>query len=186
VKPLFVVGALLSLSGCSAGFGIAGGPELNRRHGVVTGEGSLVTKPFSTPMNAYGPLFGAELQGRFESEIGSRFTTGLRLGWGENPEPVSGSVGWEAHVDAGVPFGRGGFAPDWSYYLGATTACSFWISKSHQGADLNDSSWFFKRALELSPFVRFRAHLDGSECHDCPLDLTFGVSLRLRLVNDFL
>jgi hypothetical protein len=137
-------------------------------------------------LNQDGFLVGGELQGRFESEVGSRFTTGLRLGWGENPEPIFGSFGWEAHADIGTPFGNGGLFPDGSFYTGATVAGAFWISRSHEGADLNNSSWFFKRALELSPFLRFRAHLDGAKCDGCPLDVTAGAALRLRLVNDFL
>jgi hypothetical protein len=91
-------------------------------------------------------------------------------------------------ADAGTRFGSGGLFPDGDYYVGGTALGAFWISGRHQGEDLNSSSWFFQRALELAPYANLRLHVDHPD--DGPSktrpDLGLGLVLRLRMVSDYL
>lgn len=189
MRGLFTAAATLSLIGCAADIG--GGSAFQPRdgHAVLSGEVAVSSKPASAPLNTDGPLLGAELQGRYETKLGSRWTVGARVGYGKSPEPVRFSFGWEAHLDVGTPFGNGGMFPDGRFYYGATVAPIWWIDADHEGTDLNSSSWFLRRAVELSPYLRVRAHCDGEDkCYPfvTRTDLGAGLRVRLRLINDFL
>jgi len=175
------------LLGCAADFGGGMFHQVRDSHAVGAAQIAASTK-IGTPLNNQGFLVGAEVRGRAEDELGSRWMAGLRAGYGQSPDPAPGKMGWELHGDFGTPLGKGGLFPDWSIYAGATFATPIWMSRRHEGSDLNTSSWFFKRAVELVPSLSARVYLDRLD--DGPTqrrtDLGVGLAVRLRAVNDFL
>jgi hypothetical protein len=180
------IGAGALASGCGIDLGAGVARQLSDPHMVGSGHVAASTK-LGSPFNTRGLLVGAELQGRAEQGLGARWTTGLRVGYGQSPSPVPGSFGWEVFADAGTPFGNGGLFPNGDYYLGGTALGSFWVSGRHQGSDLNRSSWFFQRALELAPYANLRVHVDhiGDAPGKARPDLGVGLVLRLRMVSDY-
>jgi hypothetical protein len=186
VSGLALSGMAVVLQGCGLDLGAGVARQLSDPHMVGSGHVAASTK-LGSPFNSRGPLIGAELSGRAEQGRGARWTTGLRAGYGHSADPVPGSFGWEAFVDAGTRFGKGGLFPDGDYYLGGTAMGTFWISGRHQGADLNTSSWFFQRALELAPYASLRVHVDHPDGGDGEArpDLGLGLVLRLRMVSDY-
>jgi hypothetical protein len=177
----------LTTAGCGVDLGSGLFRQVNDAHWVGTGHLAASTK-LGAPLNDRGILIGAELQGRAEEGVGARWTGGLRAGYGRSSEPVPGSFGWELFADFGTPLGEGGLFPRWSSYAGATAAGTIWLSRRHEDADLNASSWFLKRAIELVPYLRGRAHFDHFDASPMKtrLDVGGGVVLRLRVMNDFL
>jgi hypothetical protein len=186
-----LLGSLVIATAAGCGVDLGGGAfrQVNDAHWVGTGHIAASTKIWpGTPFNQRGFLVGTELQGRGEQDVGARWTGGLRVGYGSSSDPVPGSFGWEVHGDFGTPLGAGGLFPRWSSYAGGTAAGTFWLSSRHEAADLNGASWFLKRAIELVPYVRVRAHFDHFD--DSPMktrtDVGGGLVLRLRVMSDFL
>lgn len=186
---------VLLLAGCAvelgAGAGIGGraapnhAPRFAMASGIAT---NLVWQPSAGRRD--GVFLGGELQSRFEADRGSRWNTGLQLGYARLPERRLGAVGVEAHGDLGTRVRDGVLFPNGDAYVGATLAVPIWLFPRRQLADVNTDPWILSRAFELVPQLRGRAHLDGDDgalSSGAPrYDLSLGLALRTRFVSDLL
>jgi hypothetical protein len=149
-------------------------------HPVAIGR-LAVSSRLGEPMNDHGFLVGASVESRAESDVGSRFSAGVSLGYGDGPPVVGRWWGWEAFADVGTPL-RGKLFPGGDFYAGGTVALPIRLDSSRSIRDMNDSTWIVKRRFELVPFVRGRCHVDIG--NDAPVEFAGGFSLRFRVFSD--
>jgi hypothetical protein len=196
LAALALAGALLG--GCNAELGARGGaswvspraPSAAQVHGVWVGRAavSAVYDPLGKVFNRDGILLGGELEGRGESVAGSRFTTGLSVGYARQPQLRPGALGWEVHADVGSPIRRSTLFADGSFYAGGAGALAIWISKRHQLADVNVGQWWLSDGLELVFLGSTRVHVDSpyaAAARSLRVEATAGAALRLRFMSDF-
>jgi len=176
----------LLASGCSMDLASAGGASTPDGNGLVTGHLAVSTK-LSNPVNTDGVLVGGELAARSEIGYGTRWTTGLRVGYGQSPALRPGACGWELYADIGARIGNGGLLPNHDFYYGGSFAVPISLSARHEDSDLNGPSWILIRTIELAPLARIRANLDHPDGlpNTHRVDLQGGVVVRLRFVSDY-
>jgi hypothetical protein len=184
---LFLLGPLLL--GCSVQLGGRGGvtlptkaPSAPARAMWATGLGASVV----VPGPRWGAYLGAELEGRGEYEVGSRFLLGCEAGVGLEPEPKRGSVGFEAHFDVGTPLSHAALFPHGDFYLGGTASLVVWLSGRHSLSDVNTSQWLIATPPELVIFGRERSSFDHPDAGGTLVrhDLSAGLAFRVRLKSD--
>jgi hypothetical protein len=161
-----------------------GGLEAHSARFVATGRLALSTK-LGTPLNDDGLLLGASLESRGEVDLGSRWESGVMLGWGSGPAAIGGRVGFEAYGEFGTPlyatlFRRG------DLYAGAALSVPIHFGSPRHVVDLNESTWVLTRRFEIVPLLRTRLHRDRTVAGATlwRTDLSLGVSLRLRMFSD--
>jgi hypothetical protein len=188
-----LVGAgLLLLSGCAvelggrAGFG---GRASEPVHFVESTGVAASTLIRSAASSRNGVHLGGEVESRFEAQQGSRWTTGLQLGFARAPDRKLGSIGLELHADVGTQARDGVLFRRGSAYTGASLALPIWLFPRRQLADVNTDPWLLSRAFELIPLLRGRAYFDnvsGSQPLTIRYDVGLGLALRTRFVSDLL
>jgi hypothetical protein len=180
--------APFAMLGCSLDAGLAGGGQAMDANGVVAAHVAVATRPFSSPINDRGMLLGAELTERYETGVGTRWALGVRAGYGYGADRRQGAVGFEAHGDVGTPLQGDGLLWHGAFYVGGTIATPIWISRHHEAADVNLSTWFLARSLELVPYFQPRLYIDHPTLPPAyyRLDFLGGVALRLRFLSDYL
>ncbi|HWO14955.1 MAG TPA: hypothetical protein VNN80_35875 [Polyangiaceae bacterium] len=178
--------ALATLGGLGCGADLGGGVGIEPRtaNAVAFYRAAASTK-LGTPLNNEGLLVGAALESRTEAHRGVRYDASVMLGYGRGPATLDGRWGIEAYLEGGTPV-RGGFFPNWDFLLGATLATPIFFGSPRQVADLNTSTWFASKRLELVPMLRARMHWDHPPGEDSVtrLDLQVGATLRLRVLSD--
>lgn len=183
-----LVALLLALSstGCSMDLASGGGASTPDGNGLVTGHLAVSTK-LPAPINSDGFLAGVELASRSEIGYGTRWTTGIRLGYGKSPGLHPGSIGWELYGDIGARIGKGGLLPNHDFYYGGSFALPISLSEQHEDSDLNGPSWILIRTIELAPLARIRANLDHPDGlpNTHRIDFQGGLVVRLRFVSDY-
>lgn len=170
------------LPACAADLGGGAGAAVPSGNAVGIGRIAASTR-LGTPLNDHGVLVGVSVESRGEANVGSRFSTGVSLGYGNGPPLIGRVVGWEVFGDFGTPL-RGKLFPDGDFYAGATVALPFRLDPARPLREINDATWIVMRRFELVPFVRTRVHVD----HDADevVEIAGGASLRLRLLTDLL
>lgn len=134
----------------------------------------------------HGPLLGAELEGRAEREVGGRWTAGLLAGYALVPRRRMASMGIEGYVDGGSRIEDASLFNHGQFYAGGGFALPIWLTGSHEGADLNASTWIAKRAVELVPYSRVRFYDDRFEdaSRHVRSEIVLGAAIRARWVSD--
>jgi hypothetical protein len=178
------VGALVAalLPACAADFGGGAGAVVPSGHAVGIGRLAFSTR-LGTPLNDHGFLVGASVESRGEASVGSRFSTGISLGYGDGPPLIGKIVGWEAFADFGTPL-RGKLFPGGAFYTGGTFALPIRIDSSRHIRELNDATSIASRRFEIVPFVRGRVHVEPEA--DEAVEIVGGATLRFRLFTDIL
>jgi len=181
--------ALLS-SGCGVELGAHGGAAWTSK----TESARSPNLTFSNRVAAttvldpdHGPLLGAELEGRTEREVGGRWTVGLLAGYALVPRRRTASVGFEGYVNGGSRIEDASLFNHGQFYAGGGFALPIWLAGSHEGADLNASTWIAKRAVELVPYARVRFYDDRFESdgsRHLRSEVVLGVAIRARWVSD--
>jgi hypothetical protein len=184
---LIIMAAAPLLCGCSVEFG-----------GHV-GAGSVAKNPphfmwashSSANLNLSGVLLGAELEGRSEANIGTRWNTGLQLGYQRAPTARKlGDLGFEVHADIGTRIDGATLFPNGDFYFGGTGALIIWLSPQREFSNVNTDEWIFSRGLELVPYVRSRFHYDHDRVAGgdprLNYDLGVGLAMRVHFVSDFM
>ncbi|HSN97094.1 MAG TPA: hypothetical protein VLS89_02315 [Candidatus Nanopelagicales bacterium] len=191
--PIALTLAALLLSGCSAqlGSGAGFGGALDRAPIHFTHSNHIaattIIRPF--PGRPGGALLGAELESRHEAHLGTRWTTGLQLGYGELPDQVPGSTAFELRADIGAVIGDGALFPDGAWYAGGTAAYVIWLWPRRELLDVNNDQWPVSNGLELVIYGRERIYFDqpGGGAGVAPrYDTGLGLALRMRLLSDLL
>lgn len=174
------------LSACGADLGALGGVETHTGH-FVGGGRLAVSSKLGSPLNERGLLVGAALEARGEQDLGSRWNSGLMLGWGDGPAAIDGRLGWELFGEIGTPL-HGTLFRRGDLYTGLSFALPIHFGPARQVVDLNESTWILTRRLELVPLLRTRLHRDHREGKDAfwRTEISFGVSLRMRAFTDLL
>jgi hypothetical protein len=150
----------------------------------VVGIGRLAfSTRLGTPLNDHGLLVGASVESRGEANVGSRFSTGVSVGYGDGPPLIGRVVGWEAFADFGTPL-RGKFFPGGAFYSGATFALPIRLDSSRHIREINDNLSIATRRFEIVPFARARVHVEPDA--DEVVEIVGGASLRFRLFSDLL
>jgi hypothetical protein len=177
---------LLLLMGCGADLAIGGGPEARTGHAVAFGRVAVATK-LGTPTNDHGFMLGMALESRGEQSVGSRWDSGVIVGWGTGPAAIDGRIGREAYGEFGTPL-RGTLWDRGAFYTGAVLAMPIHFGSPRQVIDLNQSTWILRQRFELVPLLRVRFHVDPPVGPHANLrtDLALGVAFRLRAFSDLL
>jgi hypothetical protein len=136
-----------------------------------------------------GPHVGIELESRSEYNVGSRWTTGLQLGYAFKPNSRPLSLGLEGYLEGGTRLRNQALFADGDWYGGFTVGLPIWAAQRHQVEEGGPEQWFVVRTAEIVPFVRIRWHFDHSltDVEPVPMrrDAGAGIAIRLRLVSDF-
>jgi hypothetical protein len=182
----------LPLAGCAVDLGAGTGAEVTSPHVMGLGRVAAQTR-LGAPMNERGALVGAEVDSRTEYRVGSRFSGGIMLGYGDGPATIGQGplsiwgipVGWEIHGDVGTVLGDTLY-PDWTFYGGVALAAPTLLASSRQISDLNESTWVLMRRIEIVPMLRGRMHFDRPFEDDAffRLDVAGIVNMRLRTITD--
>jgi hypothetical protein len=175
-----VIAALLPA--CAADFGGGAGAALPSGNSVGIGRLAFSTR-LGTPLNDHGFLVGASVESRGEANVGSRFSTGVSLGYGDGPPLIGKVVGWEVFGDFGTPL-RGKLFPGGALYAGGTFALPIRLDSDRHIREINDSTSIAARRFEIVPFARARVHVEPDA--DEAVELVGGVSLRFRMFSDLL
>lgn len=193
-SAVFFASVGLLLGGCAVELGgrMGSGGRLGANHVphfVATSGVAATTVIRPAPGSRNGLHIGGELESRFEAHRGSRWTTGLQLGYARLPDRKLGSVGVEVHGDVGTRARDGVLFPDGDLYAGTSFGLPIWLSPRRQLADVNTDFWLMSRAFELVPLLRGRAHFDhvsGAQPMSVRYDVGLGLTLRTRFVSDLL
>jgi hypothetical protein len=174
-------------AGCGAELGGGGGVVASKTGaGDAMGFGRVaMSTKLGTPINDHGVLVGASLEDRMEQNLGSRFTTGIMLGWGTGPSAIEGTFGFEAYAEFGTPI-RETIFRRFDHYTGAAVGVPIRLGSPRRVTDLNTSTWVLTRRFEVVPLVRTRFNVDHPDDSDAVLrvDIAAGVTLRLRIFTD--
>jgi hypothetical protein len=174
----------LALLGCGADLGLGAGAKDG--HAVALGRLAVATK-LNLPLNDRGVLLGTNLESRSEQNVGSRWSTGIMLGYGDGPSQFVGRWwGYEVYAEAGVPLRTTYRGFDDAYVgLGGTFPLS--LTSSRAVTDLNRSTWLMKRSIELVPFWHARGYFgkDESDFRN-RMEYAGGLAFRFRVMSDIL
>lgn len=182
VPPGRLIAVALVLTGCAADLGLGAGAKAG--NAVAFGRVAGLTR-FGTPMNERGFLIGAALESRGEEDVGSRWSTGVMVGYGFGPPKFDGQVGLDVFGEAGIPL-RGEYHDLYDSYLGFGADVPFILWPGRNVIDLNQSTFILKRRIELVPFGRARAYVqNGVEFGDA-VEWSAGFAFRFRLMTDLL
>jgi hypothetical protein len=178
-KALF---AALALLGCGADLGLGMGAKDG--HAVALGRLAVGTR-VSLPMNERGVLVGANLESRSEEDVGSRWSTGVMVGYGNGPSQFVGRWwGYEIFGEAGIPL-RTTYRGFDDAYLGAGVTLPISCARGRAVTDLNRSTWLLKRSIEVVPFGHTRMYFGGRESnHWQRMEYAGGLAFRFRLMSD--
>lgn len=173
------------LAGCSAQIGAGAGGGFGRAPAHFTWSSHVAA---STVLGHRGLLLGAELESRSEAHHGARWTTGVRLGYGQLPDQVPGAGALELHADLGARIDDGALFPRGEGYVGGTAAYVIWLAPRRELLDVNNDQWPVSRGLELVLYGRERTYLDrpGGGAIVPRHDAGAGFALRMRLLSDLL
>ena len=170
-----------ALPGCAVDFGGGAGAKA----GNAVGFGRLAgSTRVGTPMNEKGLLVGMNLESRAEEDVGSRWSTGVMVGYGYGPPSFEGLVGYEAFAEFGVPL-RLRYSGLDDAYAGVGVAVPINLTAKRELIDLNQSSWILKPRIEIVPFTRFRGYFGKDEPNFGErLEYSFGLAFRFRIMTD--
>jgi hypothetical protein len=181
--PARLVLALLAMALGGCGVDLAGGA--GAKAGNVVGFGRLAASTrFGTPLNEKGILLGMNLESRAEQDVGSRWSSGVMLGYGYGPPSFDGWWGCEGYAEFGVPL-RLSYSGFDDAYAGLGLALPFNVSANRELIDLNQSSWILKPRIEIVPFGRARGYFGQDEPNFSQrVEISGGLAFRFRVMTD--
>lgn len=173
-------------AGCGADFALGAGANTTGR-AVGFGRVAMSTK-FGSPLNEGGLMLGLAVESRGEEDIGSRWSTGLMLGFGKGPAIIDGRVGYEVYAEAGTTIKSTLVEHLRDVYFGAAAGVPIALSSRRNVASLNDSTRLMGRSVELVPMARVRVRHDDRTPAEAGrawlVDIAGGFALRLRIFSD--
>lgn len=180
----------LMLDACAVQSGIAGGVHIE--HGGPdqgTWSGHLAAMKTPEPGQS-GLLAGVDLQGSVGVDEGTRWLSGVRLGYGWAPPSTAESMGYELHLDLGTEMTHAGLLEGYNGYVGGTLATVVWMGSTRATTDLNGEQWVMKPMPELVIFGRGRAsqtiHCDNADPECLRITFEVGIALRMALLSELL
>lgn len=187
MRRLHFTGALVSaaaLLGCGTDLGLGAGAK--HGHAVALGRLAVATK-LNLPLNDRGVLIGTNLESRSEENVGSRWSTGIMLGYGDGPSQFVGRRwGYEIYAEAGVPL-RTTYRGFDDAYVGVGGSLPLSLTGSRAVTDLNRSTWLLKRSIELVPFGHARGYFGDDESNGWNrMEYAGGLAFRFRVMSDIL
>ncbi len=181
-----IVAALLLSSGCALQVGARTGLSTVEDPARFAAAGRVTAMVMLPRVRGVG---GIEVDGAARGRIGATWSLGLTGGYRIEPDASAGTVGFEllGHLGARVDDSTLRLAKEWYGGLSFGFPCAIGVGRS--GADdYNGSLWIAHRAIELVPFVSalYRRVPDSDGGRVGALELTVGLTLRLRVATDLL
>jgi|GEM_PF-5690515 len=181
-----IVAALLLSSGCALQVGARTGISTVEDPARFAAAGRVTAMVMLPRVRGVG---GIEVDGAARGRIGATWSLGLTGGYRIEPDASAGTVGFEllGHLGARVDDSTLRLAKKWYGGLSFGFPCAIGVGRS--GADdYNGSLWIAHGAIELVPFgsVLYRRVPDSDGGRVGALELTVGLTLRLRVATDLL